>query len=1105
MHFIVALGFCISSNAQLRVPFTSRASNDTPAKKVYSINGDFTMIGNTNLTLQNYTPTTNNNNVYMEYIDVDNDPNTFNSSSADLTFPNENGATPDCSKIIYAGLYWTGKASPDEATYSPETFTVEKTIDGHLVSKTFNKREISLKGPNSNSYTKFTASPADIYYPNASDTFIYSAYAEVTDYVRSHGVGTYFAADLAVSEGNGGGTGFSGGWGLIVVYENYKMKYRDITIYDGHAYVLSSNINGFTLPIDGINTIQAGPVGVKLGLIASEGDVGISGDYFQIQKHSNGSFLNLNHSHNSTNNFFNSSINTNNSIRNPNLENNTGIDISMFSIPNSNNEVIGNNQTSTLFKYGTGGDTYVIFCMALSVDAYQPLMEGVLSMSSINHDPFVAEPYAILPGEEVEFNVDIKNIGIEAINNFKAKIPVPYNATYVPNSAHGNVLFSPNPSPNSIYFDTNVGANGAIIWDFGKLPLPINPEVLLANLTFKLKATTDCNILAHSNCSNAIQINGELSGVGAITGAVINNYPIIQGYEPEQTCGKKAIDKPITIAIDSADYVMANCQNTDSIRHVVVCNASTNSVISVDEVASYFPQGTMFYDAVPVTATSTSFSSSHPFLMSSGTSSVYYALTLGSNCITSFTLSRCSPIHANDDNINVALGTTGMILSSNILSNDNINNVAATESSVSITMISTSQPGVTLDGTHIVIAPGIPAGNYTITYQICDLNNPTNCDQAIVFVTIYSSNIIANDDSITSQSCLSNTISRNLLANDTLNGNPVTTAAVNFTVLSGENSNITIDAMGLMTIASSIPIGNYHLTYKICNKLPPFNCASAAVNITIKDETPPILPTLTAVSQQCSVTVQSPTTTDECSGLIIGTTDDSLTYNAPGNYVIHWNFTDASNNSVNAIQNVTVTTANTLEPLYSYIDCNEDNAIEKNLDLNTLLPASIPKNGVWTDESQVGALEGTTFKPYKIPVGYYPFKYEVAQGNCLQAVEAMIEVDNDCLVAGVCNFLVHNAFSPNNDGINEVFYIENIEQTTCFPTNAVEIYNRWGALVYETQQYDNVARVFRGISQGRLTIATSEHLPTGTYFYSIHYTDAQDKLFQQEGYLYLSR
>ncbi|XPI94859.1 gliding motility-associated C-terminal domain-containing protein [Flavobacterium faecale] len=113
------------------------------------------------------------------------------------------------------------------------------------------------------------------------------------------------------------------------------------------------------------------------------------------------------------------------------------------------------------------------------------------------------------------------------------------------------------------------------------------------------------------------------------------------------------------------------------------------------------------------------------------------------------------------------------------------------------------------------------------------------------------------------------------------------------------------------------------------------------------------------------------------------------------------------------------------------------------------------------------------------------------------------------IVAGCGNIIVHNAFSPNGDGKNEEFIIENIEDILCYPTNTLEIYNRWGILVYETQGYDNVTRVFKGVSEGRTTVGQSSGLPAGTYYYILNYTSI-DGLNNannntKDGYLYLAR
>jgi hypothetical protein len=54
-----------------------------------------------------------------------------------------------------------------------------------------------------------------------------------------------------------------------------------------------------------------------------------------------------------------------------------------------------------------------------------------------------------------------------------------------------------------------------------------------------------------------------------------------------------------------------------------------------------------------------------------------------------------------------------------------------------------------------------------------------------------------------------------------------------------------------------------------------------------------------------------------------------------------------------------------------------------------------------------------------------------------------------------------------------MFTIDNIDDTICYPENTVEIYNRWGVLVFETTGYNNVTNAFNGISRGRTTVSQS--------------------------------
>ncbi|AYN03833.1 gliding motility-associated C-terminal domain-containing protein [Flavobacterium sp. 140616W15] len=97
------------------------------------------------------------------------------------------------------------------------------------------------------------------------------------------------------------------------------------------------------------------------------------------------------------------------------------------------------------------------------------------------------------------------------------------------------------------------------------------------------------------------------------------------------------------------------------------------------------------------------------------------------------------------------------------------------------------------------------------------------------------------------------------------------------------------------------------------------------------------------------------------------------------------------------------------------------------------------------------------------------------------------------------NVIVYNGFSPNEDGINDFFFIEGL---SIYPNNTLEIYNRWGVKVFETSGYGIDGNWFKGISEGRATISKGEKLSTGTYFYILRYKISEDITREKVGYLY---
>ncbi|MGO4818210.1 LamG-like jellyroll fold domain-containing protein [Flavobacterium sp. W22_SRS_FP1] len=540
-----------------QVGFSQRTSSATPTQTIYNLKGDFTMLGNTNLTLVNYSTTTNNEGNSMKYVDIDGDPSTLNSSMATLEASNsgENSANQNCSTVIFAGLYWTGKSND-----ANETFSVTK----NSVTKNYDKKVISLKGPGATNYTSITAKPKgvdfEIRFPGAAQSGIFIGYQEVTDYVKTHGPGAYTVADIALTEGTNSNPGLSGGWVMIVIYENPIMKSRAITLFDGYAYVNGQRAGGGeygTIPISGFTTVGAGPVNMKLGVMAAEGDVATNSgtDYLAVQKlnadpnvYNTTNYLTLNHAGNSSTNFFNSSIFPIPAAgkSDPILQNNTGVDFSMFTIQNLGNSVIGNNQTTTNFRFGSTYEVFTIFGFAMSVDTYIPEPEGFISINTINAISNPPQPYSVLPGQEISYTLAIKNKGTEAINNNIVTIPISNTINFLV----GSIAITKDATvttTNSPYYDA---PTQSIIWDMGTLPLPSDPNTLLATLTFKVTATEDCAVIVNNSCDSVISVSGTVTGTGAVSG-VAATKTIFKGFDNTTGC-QIPITEPTIVALDTS-------------------------------------------------------------------------------------------------------------------------------------------------------------------------------------------------------------------------------------------------------------------------------------------------------------------------------------------------------------------------------------------------------------------------------------------------------------------------------------------------------------------------------------------------------------------------
>ncbi len=92
-------------------------------------------------------------------------------------------------------------------------------------------------------------------------------------------------------------------------------------------------------------------------------------------------------------------------------------------------------------------------------------------------------------------------------------------------------------------------------------------------------------------------------------------------------------------------------------------------------------------------------------------------------------------------------------------------------------------------------------------------------------------------------------------------------------------------------------------------------------------------------------------------------------------------------------------------------------------------------------------------------------------------------------------FSIPEGFSPNSDGINDLFFIRGLD---LYPNNSIVIFNRWGDKVFEANPYQNN---WAGNSTKGLRLGGDE-LPVGTYFYILDLGDNSDV---RKGTIYLNR
>ena len=210
-----------------------------------------------------------------------------------------------------------------------------------------------------------------------------------------------------------------------------------------------------------------------------------------------------------------------------------------------------------------------------------------------------------------------------------------------------------------------------------------------------------------------------------------------------------------------------------------------------------------------------------------------------------------APIVARDDTYTITIGTT--TITESIYSNDSIGEQAPNASLVNFQVIGGSKDSdnfyllsVNLAG-NVLIPQGTPIGTYTLEYRICDIYHQSNCDTAIVKVSITSppvppSSLVVTPDEFT---YTGNSIVGNILANDTIDDNPIEFPNDDINIEAEEPTDTAPyieTSTGNVIVPTHTPAGTYTLNYELCIENLTI-CDATTVEVIVPDNpTPPSPP-----------------------------------------------------------------------------------------------------------------------------------------------------------------------------------------------------------------------------------------------------------------------
>jgi len=513
-----------AADSSTQPPAPEPRNNTFPERYTVNAAGDLVITGNTLMTCPSSASTCaealrgggtssrfNNNSYSMVMVDIDDDPTTVNSSSAALQIPT--GAP-----VLFAGLYWGAGASGDQAK-------------GRTPADAATAR---LRLPGATAYTSVTGSVTSMSTSGSNKT--YAAFADVTAQVRASGRGTYVVADV---KGDLGVNHFAG-WSLIVVYGDPTEPVRAMSVFDGLVSVTEGS--PATINVAGFRTPPTGPVRTALGVVAYEGDLGITGDQFQL----NGKALS--DARRPADNYFNSSITTKTArfaAKSPDYVNQLGFDTGLIDATGR----IANNATSATFRASSSGDQYYPAALTFSTELFSPKFAARKSVVDLDGD-------VVRAGDELEYTLVLTN-DVTADNGDASTGTVitdvlPAGAAYLPGSLKVNRQSVPDTGSTATFADGSLTlrvGEGASATAGGRLA--IGASVIV---TYRMRVASDAR--AGTVLANDFRVAGTAATSGFDVTGVSNETSLTVVADDADLSIAKSVSPTALVAGQTATYTL---------------------------------------------------------------------------------------------------------------------------------------------------------------------------------------------------------------------------------------------------------------------------------------------------------------------------------------------------------------------------------------------------------------------------------------------------------------------------------------------------------------------------------------------------------------------